>query len=1385
MKGDFTRFTHRPEKHYTRVLKQQGRVDLDADWNEWVEIVTHLERTEAIDVIGRCGAPIHGGGFEVEETADGSNLTISRGRIYVDGILCSNEPAEPGEDASPPAEPIPIDQQEDLPGYAPDGSPPLADGVYLAYLDVWDRHVTHLEDPEIREPALGGPDTTTRTRTVCQVKLHPLGIDAAVDTLECAPYPAPPADGRLAAWAEPAEEFPNPCEVPAGAGYRGLENRLYRVEIHRGSEAGPPTFKWSRDNGSVVLPVAEGGIDDKKVTLAHLGPDKVLTVAVGDWVEVSGDETELHGQPGTLAKIVPDGIDEAKLQITLSADVSAHAGEGHLKVRRWDMGVAAAGALPLQSTVELEDGVRIGFDLGATYHTGDYWVIPARTRLGTVLWPEAEAGGSPPAPRSLRRFGIEHHYCTLALVRRKDSKWTQSRDCRPSFPPLTEIDRGCCCVTVEPGESVRDAVATVVAAGGGCVSLCQGVHRVDGPLWLHHAHDVTIAGVGTATVLRFDGVDADDLGGVVIESGERIAIEDLFMLSGDAPALVTVRHDEELRLSREIALRRLTMLNPSGVGIQLAHADGVTIEECRIVAAAGIVGLWGNAATAVGSPPDDAVRVDFEDLAVGQRFSVGDVFTSSGVEIRGEPFTWGNNQTTSGGFTEVEDGGRAGGSGHDLEVNNINLGFGLATPVASLSLAFGEYGGNENLRINGEFRNVSDLDDLDGVIVGGVGVQVTRTDDLGTLRLDEVTQPISDFAIGGQELWIDDVTFGAPSRLRQELLGDGVSRLEMRDSTIRYLRAGVLSVLSDRWRITRCDVQAPEEKVRGRLFKLDLETFGDRPAGAGAVRSRDLYAKILEVLEELLAAPGPEKGSPDAVLALLWRDCAIRWSRLGEVYAWWWIRGEARGNRIAGRRRGLSAFWLHDADWRDNRITCCYGKDLAVESFLSREDETLRLHPERSVGGPALSFAGSYQASIAGNRTRGGLGVLKLSLREALKDLADPVDLAARVYGAGSKAGREDGSELEQVLRRWLEDGAALTGLAPLIAGAQEVTDALYDLAQHEEVRAALEEQGRTPPFQQGHPGPLLASLARQLSGWLFARRQTLEQTKEPAWVRWGALLPVIALTVARNRMASHADTVLMERFLTFGGLRIEDNRLDSANGQTIRVDAWPYSANVSVVVVILRYLLDALGDVAEQVGDFGDFSANLTGDLKTSFDDFVAALGKLAAAVAKQAEDWQRRLEPSLGTDYRIAGNTLRSLDTAIESNLFELAVEGNHVTMVERPVSNAVVVETIEALAEESEHLEAVVMLAQDGDVNALAYADQAQWKDPNQVDFYLDDAQLYGRAGLEYTYDAPPAAPAAGTAPAVTETGGQKQAAVELNWATWHEDVVDDGKVYHQAV
>ena len=155
MKGDFTRVTFDRKKHYTGVLKQQGRVDLDADWNEYVEMQAYLDQTELQDVIGPCGVPKSGGGFEIGATTNG-DLTISPGHFYVNGILCELDTAT---------------NYSEQPDYPATAITPANKRTDLVYLDVWQRHITAIEDPEIREKALGGPDTATRVQTVWQVKV--------------------------------------------------------------------------------------------------------------------------------------------------------------------------------------------------------------------------------------------------------------------------------------------------------------------------------------------------------------------------------------------------------------------------------------------------------------------------------------------------------------------------------------------------------------------------------------------------------------------------------------------------------------------------------------------------------------------------------------------------------------------------------------------------------------------------------------------------------------------------------------------------------------------------------------------------------------------------------------------------------------------------------------------------------------------------------------------------------------------------------------------------------------------------------------------------------------------------------------------------------------
>src|SRR4030095_6255744 len=53
MKGDFSRDSFDPARHFARVLLQQGRVLTDADFNEQAAIQQHFLRAFVVDLVGR------------------------------------------------------------------------------------------------------------------------------------------------------------------------------------------------------------------------------------------------------------------------------------------------------------------------------------------------------------------------------------------------------------------------------------------------------------------------------------------------------------------------------------------------------------------------------------------------------------------------------------------------------------------------------------------------------------------------------------------------------------------------------------------------------------------------------------------------------------------------------------------------------------------------------------------------------------------------------------------------------------------------------------------------------------------------------------------------------------------------------------------------------------------------------------------------------------------------------------------------------------------------------------------------------------------------------------------------------------------------------------
>lgn len=446
MKGDFTRDGFDPFDDFTRVLTQQGRIGIDADANAREAIQLRLARRLAADLIGPHGGAK--GAFQLGK-AEGFawDVGIAPGAYYVDGWRIE---ARPGARYRVPAfEGAPVPAQ---PGAK----------TYLAYLDVWERHVSALEhdgplapnDPRrLADVALGGQDSASRAQLVWALRLAELSDGEARGLTQQSPDIVldrllPPARGRLAAQAiDPAAaESDDPCLVAPSSAYRGVENQLYRVEIHRGGTAAEgASFVWSRENGAVLFAVA--AIEGKTLRLAEGWRDARFGIEPGDIVALEGP-AQRFGAPAPLFAIT--SYDDEAVALELDAAPALDASAGDVVLRRWDHRQrppgAGAGQLVDKAVkivenewIALEDGISVRFEGGAAkgaaqYRPGDYWLIPARTAIGDILWPSDGKQGLAIGPH-----GIDRRVAPLGLVRFDgQGQISVLRDFRREFAPLAQ-----------------------------------------------------------------------------------------------------------------------------------------------------------------------------------------------------------------------------------------------------------------------------------------------------------------------------------------------------------------------------------------------------------------------------------------------------------------------------------------------------------------------------------------------------------------------------------------------------------------------------------------------------------------------------------------------------------------------------------------------------------------------------------------------------------------------------------------------------------------------------------------------------------------------------------------------------------------------------------
>ena len=506
MQGDFSRIPSDRGKNYTAVLQQQGRVALDADANEQCFIDAHRSRTQIVDAIGQFGGPAGDEGFAIT-VVDDNEIYIGPGRYYVNGLLCEN-PAS-----------LSYDSQPYLVDPANSGSSLLAqlrqpgnDSVLQVYLEVWQRLVTALDDPCLLEPALGQADTTVRVQTVWRVVADPVTLPqpqagqtgpapSCCQDMYAAPAAQASTGTMTAGLAGPAAECG--CGPVAAAGYQGIENQLYRVQILTGGDETQATWVWSRENGSIVTAIT--GISGSTVTVGSLGLDANLGFQAGQWVELTDDTLEFgqpSNAPGTLYQI--QSINKTDLSATLavppgqtiSVDPTQNA-----RMRRWDMSgpaVTAAG-IPVSagSWIQLENGIQVQFGPPPTgpgappiiFNSGDYWTIPARTATGQIEWPPCGSDQNPAQlPTSILVYRAPLACIHPPLVQQLDRTietglgigigpvvFYRVDDCRQVFSTLTALAAVAQAIHVTSVSWVNDDITTLdeLQANGLVVYLDQ------------------------------------------------------------------------------------------------------------------------------------------------------------------------------------------------------------------------------------------------------------------------------------------------------------------------------------------------------------------------------------------------------------------------------------------------------------------------------------------------------------------------------------------------------------------------------------------------------------------------------------------------------------------------------------------------------------------------------------------------------------------------------------------------------------------------------------------------------------------------------------------------------------------------------------------------
>ncbi len=558
MSLDLSRSAFDPRKRYASVRMQQGRVLLDDDFNEAERIDNEDERRVLLDVVGPTGTPDDG--FRVQNgrlnAAGELTFDVLPGTLYLGGLRIWNHALHT------------YAAQEDwLQQPQAERAPPANGRVDLVYLEVWQQSVTAVEDAELFEAALAGPDTSGRLRTMWRVHLA-----SGVQDSECSPawttlttsWQAQnlgvlaesgerQVNAELMVGLEPGITPADLCSPAVAGGYLGAENQAIRVQLVDASH-----FVWGFDNAAPLYR-AQVAADRATITLETEPKDSAHFPLAGQIVEilawsavlpngekvsdVSGHLSRVAGSYDpdthilTLSTPLPAGFGEA----WQGREDQAELGPPYYFVHVWNRGDDQASPVTLPFTpgtpVALGNtGLNVTFT-GSELVRDDFWIIAARPETPDQVVPWLLESGR--WPHGTRRF-----YTPLAVIRWQvtpsGASFELLSDCRVPFHPLTRL-RGCCTYTVGDKKtsfgqfsSIQDAVNHLPASGGK-ICVLPGEYRESA--LIYGRRNVTIEGCGRRSKIL---VPPQANAGIHVIGSQNITVRSLFIDAGARVGILLV-----------------------------------------------------------------------------------------------------------------------------------------------------------------------------------------------------------------------------------------------------------------------------------------------------------------------------------------------------------------------------------------------------------------------------------------------------------------------------------------------------------------------------------------------------------------------------------------------------------------------------------------------------------------------------------------------------------------------------------------------------------------------------------------------------------------------------------------------------------------------------